>query len=278
MWKKSLLLAFLLCLAGPAAFACGPAVEPPQPPTDAWLLKDYVKKIITLDAHGKLTVAYFRCLGPDGKPLVVVSLTAGGKTYHLDFAAAKELLETAKQLDGGTARVVGTPDGSALRVTKLEAGSGDAVQETVAVELRGTLRIEPWTIPLCPVPRGSEGWRFFQKVEVTSEGKVYALDLGDRDNQWQVAEKADGGAVVVTGTLVDGRVIVSSISPAPEFHFLEPVPGGPNPASNPHAGGLSEGARSVRHSAGASSRRCWRWSVQASKGEVTRQPDNPTQP
>src|SRR5262245_52280491 len=38
-------------------------------------------------ANGKLTVTYFRCLGPDGKPLVVVSLTAGGKTYRLDFAA-----------------------------------------------------------------------------------------------------------------------------------------------------------------------------------------------
>src|SRR5262249_114101 len=150
MWKKSLLLALLVCLGGSAAFACGPAVETPQPPTDGWLLKDYVKKTLTLDVSGKLTVAYFRCLGPDGKPLVVVSLTAGGKTYRLDFAA-KERLETAKQLDGLTAHVVGTLDGSTLRVTKLEAGSGDAVRETVAVEMRGTLHVEPWTIPLCPV-------------------------------------------------------------------------------------------------------------------------------
>jgi hypothetical protein len=223
MCKKSLVLAVLVCLAGSAAFACGPAVEPPQPPSDAWLLKDYVKKMITLDAHGKLAVAYFRCLGPDGKPLVAVSLTAGGKTYPLDFAAAKQLLETAKRLDGGTAHVVGTLDGSTLRVTKLEAGSGDAVQETVAVELRGTLHIEPWTIPLCPVPQGSKEWRFFQKVEVTSDGKVYTLDLGDRDDLWQAAETANGGAVVVTGTLHDGRVTVSSISPAPQFHLLEPA-------------------------------------------------------
>jgi hypothetical protein len=224
MRKKSLLLAVLVCLVGSAVFACGPAVEPPQAPTDGpWLLKDYVKKTITLDANGKLTVAYRRCLGPDGKPLVVVSLTAGGKTYHLDFALTKNLLETAKQLDGQTAHVVGTLDGSILHVTKLEAGSGDTVKETVGVEMRGTLRIEPWTIPLCPVPHGSKAWRFFHKVEVGIDGQVYALDLGDRDDLWQAAEQANGGAVVVTGTLQDGRVLVSSISPAPEFRLLEPA-------------------------------------------------------
>jgi hypothetical protein len=29
--------------------------------------------------------------------------------------------------------------------------------------------------------------------------------------------------VVVTGTLHDGRVTVSTISPAPQFHLLEPA-------------------------------------------------------
>jgi hypothetical protein len=221
VWKKSLLLALLVCLGGSAAFACGPAVETSQPPTDGWLLKDYVKKTITLDAHGKLTVAYAKCLGPDGKPLVVVSVTAGGKIYQLDLAGDKDLLEAARQLDGRTAHVIGTLDGSLLRVTKLAAGSGDGVRETVAVELRGTLHVEPWTVPLCPVPQGSKEWRFFQKVEVRIDGQVYTLDLGDRDDLWQAAETANGGAVVVTGTLHDGRVIVSSISPAPQFHLLE---------------------------------------------------------
>jgi hypothetical protein len=115
--------------------------------------------------------------------------------------AADDHAGRQRQLDGRTAHVIGTLAGSLLRVTKLEAGSGDAVQETVAIELQGTLRIEPWTIPLCPVPRGSKEWQFFQNVEVSIDGKVYTLDLGDRDDLWQVAEKAAGGAVVVTGTL-----------------------------------------------------------------------------
>ena len=89
--------------------------------------------------------------------------------------------------------------------------------------LQHMLRIEPWIIPFRPVPYGSKEWRFFQKVEVTSGGKVYVLDLGERDDLWLAAEKADGAAVVVTGTLVDGRVVVSSLSPAPEFHLLEPA-------------------------------------------------------
>jgi hypothetical protein len=225
MWKTSLLLlAGLLCLGAPTVFACGPDVELPKPPLDRpWLPKDCINKTITLDANGKLTMTHFRCLGPDGQPLTVVTLNAGGKSYRLDFAAAKDLLEAAKKLDGQTAHVVGTLEGTALRVTKLEAGSGDTVKETGAVEMQGTLRIAPWTIPFRPVPYGSPEWRFFQKVEMTIDGKAYVLDLGNRDDLWQAAQNADGGTVVVTGTLVDGRVLVSSISPAPQFDLLLPA-------------------------------------------------------
>ena len=61
------------------------------------------------------------------------------------------------------------------------------------------------------------------KAEVRSGGQVYTLDLRDRDEPWQVAETTDGAAVVVIGTLQGGRVIIRSLSPAPEFDLLEPA-------------------------------------------------------
>jgi hypothetical protein len=157
------------------------------------------------------------------RSMVVTAISPKRGGWKGERTAAFSLL---KPLPRGGPRAygkVGELPAELHRLTSRDLTRRDAVRETVAVEMRGTLHIEPWTIRLCPVPQGSKGWRFFQMVEVRIDGQVYPLDLGDRDDLWQAAETANGGAVVVTGTLHDGRVTASGISPAPQFYLLQPA-------------------------------------------------------
>ncbi len=190
MWKS-----FVLTLAGMAgfasapAFACGDAVvlRPHVPPADE--KKDnYVKKTVQVDVNGKLNVIYDRCGG------AAASITVNGKTYRLQFASRQEALKQVQGLKDKTARVTGTLEGDTIQVSQIEAGSGESIQETVNVEIKGELSPKWLAV-------GDEAKRIDAIWMVTVDGVEYELDLGTSEALRKRAWELNGRPVVLTGRL-----------------------------------------------------------------------------
>jgi hypothetical protein len=210
-WTSVVLTALACCLSVPAlsletARGCPP---PPQ------LTQDYVKKTVRVEIQGKLSHLQMAVTEPRfPKPPAVYDfwqISAGGKTYRLDFGAGKDLLDLANKLESQTVIATGTLDGTVVHLTGLKADEG-SVKETTEVEVRGRLQSL-----LTRCGPGSRAW------QVVVDGKTYSLDFATPELR-KLAETLDGEAVVLSGTQNNDAVISVKTLTAADHIILDLPP------------------------------------------------------
>jgi hypothetical protein len=208
-WTSSVLTGLACCLALPALAALG---CPPPPP----LTQDYLKKTVRVEIQGKLTHVQSRLEGPRDPrfPMPDIAyidfwqVSAGGKTYQLDFRGGKHFFDLANKLEGKTAIVTGTLDGALVRVTEMKADE-DYVKETTEVEVRGHLQLIYTIFPNVGTNRVE---RDLAAVKIAVDGKTYKLNL--TPDLSKLAETLDGKAVVLTGVLDKDAITVKTLKAA----------------------------------------------------------------
>jgi hypothetical protein len=212
-------------------------LEPASPTIRVTSLKadEYVQETVNVEIRGRLAdqrdwfdfEPYTKPAYPDeyfkpyprprhphpGVPFITGwTITFNKKSYVLDFGDRRELLDLASKLDGRSVIVTGTRSGEVVHVTGLKADESDYAKEKVAVEIQGQLGCA-WAKlgidgdPASISPTLVRAW-------ILVNGKSYDLVLGDNPDLIRLAAKLGGQAVMVTGTLKDGRILVTGLKAA----------------------------------------------------------------
>jgi hypothetical protein len=181
--------------------------------------EDFVKKTVAVEIKGQLywNKNLLRCRVPE------FQLVSGKEYFGLSFAS-DELRKQAEKLSGEDVLVTGTlrsdvPGIDHITVTSLKADDSKYVKEKVSVTLHGKMQyvITQWDTGkvLFTCDKLPE---FFCKCwsiryGVTIDGKLYLFNFDGNKALGAEAEKLVGKVVVVTGTLKDEVVAVSSMKP-----------------------------------------------------------------
>jgi hypothetical protein len=181
------------------AGACGPAVATVRPDV----------KPVPVEVVGRLKMVAYRCLGPDGKPMVRWFLENDGKEWMLSLAEKDR--EKAEKLVGKGVQVRGERLGDEIRVsglTELDCYEPSRAAEAKEVEVKGVFN-SYWGYR-----RPSLDWRDnLPQIEawynwLVVDGKSYDLEMPPgQEAQFGL----DGKTVIVRGTLEGGRIKVKDV-------------------------------------------------------------------
>jgi hypothetical protein len=182
----------------------------------------FVRETMNVVLRGKLEVDV-----PFGYPVarkVATVIHVNGKTYALDFGANETLHQLAKKLNGQVVTLTGTFGGTwvipsmchpielpTVKVGRLHSGK-DVEIPTNTVEIKGKLGMIQGEITTFNWPPQANKQGLVTEYFVTVNWKKYNLRLSEKLEK--LAEKLAGKTVVLTGTLKDGQVIVSTLRAA----------------------------------------------------------------
>jgi hypothetical protein len=203
--------------------------EPASPTLRVTSLKpdEFVKETINVEVRGRLEsirnwvhlLAEFREPAlprppRDRYPIIIGwQISLGEKSYRLDFGNRAELLNLAHQLDHKGVIVTGTRVGEVIHVTALKADEG-TYQETVTVEIQGVLTNTTRFVEWLHAKRNPMLDKdIFSMWYVTVNEKSYQLDFSIKPMPFARLTELQDRTVVVTGTLKDGVVTVTSLTP-----------------------------------------------------------------
>jgi hypothetical protein len=204
--------------------------DPASPTLRVTRLKadEFVKETIHVEIRGRLVAIRELHLVPDDLlpprtrprppvergPIIGWQIAVGEKHYQLEFGDRSELRELAKKLDGQGVVVTGTRVREVVYVSSMKADAG-TYQETLSVEIQGML--------VHRLVEGHEGEG--RQWEITAAGKSYTLGFGRHQGLKELASQLENKTVVVTGTLKDGVVTVTSVRSAdPDTAFERSAP------------------------------------------------------
>jgi hypothetical protein len=146
-------------------------------------------------------------------------ITAGGKTYVVDFGGNAALRLAAQSLDGTTIAIKGTFTGfysvhtmcvptqsqlPIIRIDSVEPGRGESVHRTITVQIKGKLDIPSvWT--------GGREHQDEPEFRATVGGQTYGLDFADKQALRNLVAGLNGKTVILTGTLELRRTFAGTV-------------------------------------------------------------------
>jgi hypothetical protein len=170
---------------------------------------------VEIDIRGKLDLVEVLDLNGAGLNQLAIArfdlvVRACGQQFPLDLnGAGLNLWELNQRFGKESVHVTGTLEQDRIQVREVQ-GVDSYVKKAVAVEIKGKLERYADLSGLC-VP-GSQGvvirWR------IHAEGKWYTLDLSESQNLENLAEKFQGGTVLLRGTIHNDVVRVTSLEQA----------------------------------------------------------------
>jgi len=206
--------------------------EPASPTIRVTSLKpdEFVKETIKVEIRGRLESIRewlhllkeaHESIYPPREHFPIITgwqIYVGDKSYRLDFGSRIELQNLAHQLDHKGVIITGTRVGDVIHVTKLKADEG-TYQQTVTVEIQGVLtntaRLMKWLEAKRNPMLDKDDFTLWY---VTANGKSYQLDFSRKPMPFARLNELTNRTVVVTGTLKDGVVTVTSLTP------VDPIP------------------------------------------------------
>jgi hypothetical protein len=204
----------VLALVGTALCLALPALAAPADDVSQWscsppLTNDSLKKTTRVEIKGRLWRIVAQLVRPllerqphrPVPPLVDWQISAGDKTYSVDFASNRELEQLAEKLGNQTVILTGTREGDTVHVTELKAAHDDYVKETVEVEVHGRLQS-------ADVPREFPP---YTNWTITVNGSLYGLDFSAAPGLEKLARVLDGTTVRISGTLQGNTVVVKDL-------------------------------------------------------------------
>jgi hypothetical protein len=190
---------------------------------------EYILKTVTVEIKGKLQCllvhwqtgefhsAHDNWDAPQSRSeRKILGIVIDGKVYRLQGdpkvppPSANWFEDANSKLCGRTVTVTGTLVGETVTVGSIKAVDTPSIQETVIVEIKGTLsciEVAPAIYP-CPEHMISRMWT------IHAEGKSYSVNFGSNKKLEDQARQLQSGKVVIRGTLKDGVVTVTSLEKA----------------------------------------------------------------
>jgi hypothetical protein len=212
MWKNMVLVAGLLgCLTIPSL---GGGASP------AYMI-DAGKPNTPRVIDGKLV--YHDGSGPridEVEPWIGPALETGGSWFGLDFGDNQQLLRQAEKLYGKKVRVTGRLEKRTLAglwrqeidvLVVSDVRPIEAVQQTIQVEIKGTLSGRPMIDNPARIPEDLLPLHAWTIWHITADATTYELDFGAARNLEALAGKLDGRTVILTGTREGNVVHVKSL-------------------------------------------------------------------
>jgi hypothetical protein len=224
-WTTLVWTGLACCLAVPALSLAGGADGRDMGCLPPPLVQDYVKKTVRVEIKGQLKHIVIRepiewpLERRDGKyPMPKIffmdswQVSAGDKTYTVDFGERKDVTDLANKLDGKTVIVNGTLDNGTVHVTGLKADE-EYVKQTTEVELRGRLKGVRLKFRDIGFPEPNDVVDFLA-WNVTVGDKTYSLNFATPELE-KLAEALDGQAILLTGELSNDTITVKTLTAAP---------------------------------------------------------------